>query len=285
MHFSVSRSLAGRARSPPAPVRRRSPPPPPQAQDSGVAGDEPVVFRCAVPSMGTPNVTFGRPRDEGTAGSSPILSRLHTPPTISTPQFPKVSPELLYKKWLEMLAANVDQEQPSIVRVQRMYAHIRTMEQSIYNRRSSRGSGIKYLGGEKALVTSMDEYCYTKAMEPGFQFNDASRLLLYRQCLADAQLKGYWVLTSSGVITFPAGSGTIYLSDLCRRASEGYVFRAHVERMNRERDLESWREDWRAYYRHSRNIVDVGFIEKLKMGLRWRFNKTFGLALPRPPRQ
>jgi hypothetical protein len=259
----------------------------PRGQQTGVEQVRdvgPVEFRCAEPQFESPRVSFGQFGASST--SSSILRALdEAPQTVPLPVSQPEGMEQQALAWLvELRRLAVDSDE-DVVRIQRRYAHLSFLGRRRYNRRGTRGSGVRYLGGEEALVTSLDEYCYVKAAEPGFVFSDTAKMLLYRQSMADAQIRGFWVLTSTGTVNFPAGQGGIYLSDLARRASEGAGFRGHLESRNREIDYDNWIEDWRAYYRQSRNIVDIGVFEKL--GLRWRrwTHKTFGLALPRPPRQ
>lgn len=184
--------------------------------------------------------------------------------------------------WLEdMMAAATPIE--ANVRIERRYAMLAS--RPAYDRRSTRGNGIERLGGEVALVTSLDEFCYVQAMEPGFVFTDLNKAHLYRRALSEATNKGYWVITRSGVVHFPAGNGTFYLADLARRACEGMAFRDRLESRNRTINRQAWIEDWRAYLINSRNVVDIGVFDRLALRLRWKLYSAFGVALSRPPRQ
>lgn len=169
------------------------------------------------------------------------------------------------------------------IRVERRYAVLSAA--ASYNRRSTRGKGIQLRNGEVALVTSLDEFCYVQAMEPGFQFTPANRLMLYRQAVSEARNRGYWVLTKSGIARFPPGGGSWYLADLARRAADGDLFRDQIEEMNRQQDLDNHFDDWRSYLREHRNVVDIGVFDRLGLRIRWKLHKAFGIALPRPPRQ
>lgn len=216
-----------------------------------------------------------------------ILDELEAPPQelAPIPQPQEVNVELEAVAWLQELRRLANDSDVDAIRIQRRYAHLSSLGKKRYSRRSTRGSGVRFLGGEEALVSSLDEFCYVKAAEPGFVFSDSAKMLLYRQAVSDAQIRGFWVVTTSGKVQFPPGHGGMYLSDLARRACEGYGFRGHLEAQNRETDLDNWVEDWRAYYRHSRNIVDIGFVEKMRLRFKRWTHKRFGLALPRPPRQ
>lgn len=169
------------------------------------------------------------------------------------------------------------------VRVERRYAMLSASV--AYNRRSTRGKGVRLQGGEVALISSLDEFCYVEAMEPGFAFTELNKAHLYRRVMSEARNKGYWVLTRSGMVEFPAGNGSMYLADLARRASEGVLFRGQIEQENRERAMESYFEDWRSHLIRSRNVVDIGVFDRWRLRLRWKLHSTFGMALALPPRQ
>lgn len=171
-------------------------------------------------------------------------------------------------------------------RVLMSYQHLWGLDMRLrYNRRSTRGRGLRLLGGEVVIHSSLDEYCYARAVAPGFVFSDRNRLLLFNAAVAHAEHYGYSVTTASGTCSFKAGHRNALLGLLARRAAEGVLFRENVEAMNLEIAADDLARDWRAHLAYSRNIVDIGLVERIQMSARRKFSRLFGLAQARPPRQ
>lgn len=247
------------------------------------------------------------PTIDATATSSPILGRLEVAeprpsslaaeePRITTPQLRNNSEaaDMLRstasdvnthaEAWLRGLEILIEPE--GNIRVSQRYASYAT-SRFVYSRRSTRGRGIKLLGGAVAQVSSLDVLAFTLAMEPGFAFV-RNKALLYQKCMAESRMKGYWIQTASGIINFPPtmdNPADMYASTLSRRASEGLLFRDYVTTLNRELSVESWVEDWREVLSQRAGVIDIGPFDRL--WLRWRrwLNRRGLAALPQPPRQ
>lgn len=171
-------------------------------------------------------------------------------------------------------------------RVLRSHAHLWGLDMRLrYNRRGTRGRGLRLLGGEVIEHSSLDEYCYARALEPGFVFSERNKQLLFVAAVAHAEHYGYSVTTASGTCSFKAGNRNALMGILARRAAEGVLFRDSVEELNRETNGARLADDWRAHWIHSRNIVDVGLAERVRSSARRKFERWFALAQARPPRQ
>jgi hypothetical protein len=251
---------------------------------------------------------FGDPfANDATDDSSPILGRLVVETAqssslvgqelgITTPVFRNNSEaqDLLRSSdtqvnthaeaWLRGLEVLIEPEDS--IRVCQRYANFATSTFA-YSRRSTRGKGIRLLGGAVALVSSLDVLAFTIAMEPGFSFV-RSKGMLYQKCMAESRMKGYWVKTSSGYINFPPtqdNPSDMFASVLSRRASEGLLFKDYIATLNRELSVESWVEDWREVLSQRAGVIDIGPVDRL--WLKWRrwLNRRGFAALPQPPRQ
>nr|WRQ65369.1 hypothetical protein [Tolivirales sp.] len=186
--------------------------------------------------------------------------------------------------WLRGLEVLIEPEDS--IRVSQRYATYAT-SRFVYSRRSTRGRGIRLLGGAVAKVSSLDVLAFTIAMEPGFSFV-RNKQLLYQKCMAESRMKGYWIQTPAGVINFPPTADNpsdMYASVLARRASEGLLFRDYVADVNRELAVDSWVQDWREVLSQRAGVIDIGPVDRL--WLRWRrwLNRRGLAALPQPPRQ
>lgn len=272
---------------------RRGPKP-----DSPRVSDEALEGRLATPRCDAASVPEGVIYPRGPAvrarlkalGGEPIRrGSVATPQNNVLPDVPITVQQTLEsaasqfrREFLSQASGGASSEE----RVLKSYQHLWGLDMRLrYNRRSTRGRGLRLLGGEVVVHSSLDEYCYARAMAPGFVFSDRNRLLLFNAAVAHAEHYGYSVTTASGTCSFKAGHRNALLGLLARRAAEGVLFRESVESMNLEIAADDLARDWRAHLIHSRNIVDVGLVERIQMSARRKFSRLFGLAQARPPRQ